>query len=45
LRSQIAQGTAALDRGDFTELDERDLGAFMAELTAPRRAPRRRRAR
>jgi len=40
LRAQLAAGAAALDRGDFTDVDHADLGAFLNGLTNVR--PRRR---
>lgn len=46
LRAQLAIGTAALDRGDFHELDLRDLESYVAELGPPKvRAARAKRAR
>ncbi|HSL21256.1 MAG TPA: type II toxin-antitoxin system ParD family antitoxin [Vicinamibacterales bacterium] len=41
LRAQLQAGVDALDRGEFVEIDEPDLGAYMARLVATR--PRRRR--
>jgi antitoxin ParD1/3/4 len=35
LRSSIKQGIAALDRGEFTEVEEEDLDAYLDDLTAP----------
>jgi antitoxin ParD1/3/4 len=39
LRAQLVAGVAALDRGDFTDVDQADLGAFLNGLTnaQPRR--------
>jgi antitoxin ParD1/3/4 len=38
LRVAIQQGVAALDRGDYTEVEDEDLDAFLDELaTADRR--------
>jgi antitoxin ParD1/3/4 len=37
LRVTIKQGVAALDRGDYTEVDEEDLDASLDELAAPAR--------
>lgn len=34
LRAQIKAGTDALDRGDFTEVDEDDLDGYFKRLTA-----------
>jgi antitoxin ParD1/3/4 len=38
LRAAIQQGVAALDRGEFTEVEDEYLDAFLDELAAP--APR-----
>jgi len=40
LRAQIRAGIDGLDRGDFDEIDEAGLGAYLKRLAAP---PRRRR--
>jgi antitoxin ParD1/3/4 len=37
LRAQLRLGIAALDRGDFAEMDERDLERGLGELAANRR--------
>jgi antitoxin ParD1/3/4 len=39
LRAQIKAGTDALDRGDFTEVDDADLEGYLDRLTIP--APKR----
>ena len=36
LRAQIAAGIDALDRGDVTEIDERDLDGYFAKITVAR---------
>jgi antitoxin ParD1/3/4 len=36
LRAQLAAGVAALDRGDFTDVEEADLGSYLKGLTAKR---------
>jgi antitoxin ParD1/3/4 len=36
LRAQLAAGVAALDRGDFTDVEEADLGSYLKGLTATR---------
>jgi antitoxin ParD1/3/4 len=40
LRAQIKVGTDALERGDFTEIDEADLRGYLEQLTtsAPKHA-------
>jgi antitoxin ParD1/3/4 len=35
LRLSIAAGAAALERGDFTDVDDDDLDAYLDELTGP----------
>jgi antitoxin ParD1/3/4 len=35
LRAQIKAGTDALDRGDFTEVDDADLEGYLDRLTTP----------
>jgi antitoxin ParD1/3/4 len=35
LRMSIKAGVAALDRGDYTEVDDADLDAYMDSLAAP----------
>ena len=35
LRAQIKAGVEALDRGDFVEVDDADLEAYLGGLTAP----------
>jgi antitoxin ParD1/3/4 len=35
LRAQIKVGTDAIDRGDFVEVDEVDLEAYLERLTSP----------
>jgi antitoxin ParD1/3/4 len=35
LRQQIAQGVAALEAGDFVELEEADIGSFISGLGRP----------
>lgn len=37
LRVAIQQGIAALERGDYTEVEEADLDAYFDELAAPAR--------
>jgi antitoxin ParD1/3/4 len=37
LRLAINQGVAALDRGDYTEVDDEDLDAYLDDLAAPAR--------
>ena len=37
LRVAIQQGVAALDRGDYTEVEDEDLDAYLDELAAPAR--------
>lgn len=37
LRIAIEQGTAALDRGEYTEVEDKDLDAYLDELAAPAR--------
>jgi antitoxin ParD1/3/4 len=37
LRTAIEQGVAALDRGEFTEIADEDLDAYLDELAAPSR--------
>jgi hypothetical protein len=44
LRNQIKAGVEALDRGDFVEVDERDLGAFIRSPYTHRRPAGRRRS-
>ena len=46
LRGQIELGISALDRGDATEVDDRDLETYLVKLGTPaaRRAKRSRRA-
>lgn len=36
LRAEVAAGIAALDRGDFTDVEEADLGSYLKGLTAAR---------
>jgi len=36
LRAQLAAGVAALDRGDFTDIEEADLESYLTGLTATR---------
>jgi antitoxin ParD1/3/4 len=36
LRAEIAAGIAAIDRGDFTEVEVADLGSYLKRLTASR---------
>ena len=46
LRAKVALGAAALDRGDFSDVDERDLESYFAGLGSPMvRPPRSKRAR
>ena len=40
LRMQLAAGVAALDSGDFTEVDEADLESYLDDLTPPRKRRR-----
>jgi antitoxin ParD1/3/4 len=35
LRAQIKAGTDALDRGDFIEVEDSDLGGYLERLTIP----------
>jgi antitoxin ParD1/3/4 len=35
LRLSIKQGVAALDRGDYTEVEDEDLDAYLDDLAAP----------
>jgi antitoxin ParD1/3/4 len=35
LRAQIKAGIDALERGDFTELDDADLESYLERLTTP----------
>jgi antitoxin ParD1/3/4 len=35
LRAQIRAGIAALDRGDFVEMEEADLDSYLERLTIP----------
>ncbi len=35
LRLSIKQGIAALDRGDYTEIEDEDLDAYLDDLAAP----------
>jgi antitoxin ParD1/3/4 len=37
LRLSIQQGVAALDRGDYTEVEDEDLDAYLDDLAAPAR--------
>ena len=37
LRIAIAQGIAELDRGDYTEVEDENLDAYLDELGAPRK--------
>jgi antitoxin ParD1/3/4 len=37
LRLSIQQGVAALDRGDYTEIEDGDLDAYLDEIAAPAR--------
>jgi antitoxin ParD1/3/4 len=37
LRIAIQQGVAALERGEYTDVDDKDLDAFLDELAAPKR--------
>jgi antitoxin ParD1/3/4 len=37
LRLSIRQGVAALDRGDYTEVEDGDLDAYLDDLAAPTR--------
>jgi antitoxin ParD1/3/4 len=37
LRVAIEQGIAALDRGEYTEVEDEDLDAYLDELAAPAR--------
>jgi hypothetical protein len=37
LRVAIQQGVAALDRGEFTEVGDEDLDAYLDDLAAPAR--------
>lgn len=37
LRVSIKQGVAALDRGDYTEVEDEDLDAYLDDLAAPPR--------
>jgi antitoxin ParD1/3/4 len=37
LRSSIEAGVAALDRGDYTDVDDADLDAFLDSLAPPTR--------
>lgn len=36
LRAEVAAGIAAIDRGEFTDVDEADLGSYLHGLTAAR---------
>jgi antitoxin ParD1/3/4 len=36
LRAEVAAGAAAIDRGEFTDVDEADLGSYLKGLTAKR---------
>jgi antitoxin ParD1/3/4 len=36
LRAEVAAGIAAIDRGDFTDVDEAELGTYLKGLTATR---------
>ena len=40
LCAQIAVGVRALDRGDFDEVDGRDLERYLVRLTPPRKRAR-----
>jgi antitoxin ParD1/3/4 len=40
LRMQIKAGADALDRGDFVELDESELGSYLERLAAPGKGTR-----
>ena len=40
LRAEVAAGIAAIDRGDFTDVDEADLGSYLKGLTAKQRRRR-----
>jgi antitoxin ParD1/3/4 len=35
LRLSVKQGIAALDRGDYTEVEDEDLDAYLDDLAAP----------
>jgi len=35
LRAQVKAGTDALERGDFTEVDDADLESYLQRLTTP----------
>ena len=37
LQVAIQQGVAALDRGEFTEVEDKDLDAYLDDLSAPAR--------
>jgi antitoxin ParD1/3/4 len=37
LRLSIKQGVAALERGDYTEVEDEDLGVYLDDLAAPAR--------
>ena len=39
LRAQIKAGVAALDRGDFVEVDDADLDAYLEQLPVPAARP------
>lgn len=41
LRAQLQAGLDALERGDFVQIDERDLDAYMTRLVATRSRRRR----
>jgi len=45
LRVELALGAAALDRGDFSDIDESDLESYLAGLGPPMVPLRSRRAR
>lgn len=36
LRAELARGVRALDRGDFTEIADEELDAYLDDLAAPR---------
>src|SRR6185436_4243692 len=40
LRAQLKAGVDALDRGDFSEIDETDLDVFLQRLTTPAKRAR-----
>jgi len=40
LRAQLKAGVDALDRGDFSEIDETDLDVFLQRLTTSAKRPR-----